>query len=95
MSDSQHLQKVQLDILNGVAPKLKTDGILVYSTCTILDEENKDVYTEFLRQNSNFRSVKVKTDKNLKLDRKTDYLEIFPDDFDSDGFFISAFQKVK
>lgn len=95
LSDSQHLQKVQLDILNGVAPKLKTDGILVYSTCTILDEENKDVYTEFLRQNSNFRSVKVKTDKNLKLDRKTDYLEIFPDDFDSDGFFISAFQKVK
>lgn len=95
LSDSQHLQKVQLDILNGVAPKLQTDGILVYSTCTILDEENKDVYTEFLRQNSNFRSVKVKTDKNLKLDRKTDYLEIFPDDFDSDGFFISAFQKVK
>ncbi|GAK46922.1 tRNA and rRNA cytosine-C5-methylase [Secundilactobacillus oryzae JCM 18671] len=94
LTDSEHLQQIQLKILQAVAPKVKKAGILVYSTCTILNEENQAVVDQFLDNHPDFKSVKIQTKLNLKQDRESDYLEIFPDDYDSDGFFISGFQRL-
>jgi len=91
--DSQHLQKIQLAILDAVSPKLKRDGLLVYSTCTILDTENNDVIAQFLATHPNFESVRVTTRRGVKDDRTTDTLSIYPDDFDTDGFFVSALRR--
>ncbi len=44
----------QLMILNSAKTALKTDGIMVYSTCTFSYEENEGVITEFLRENPDF-----------------------------------------
>ncbi|NLR31305.1 16S rRNA (cytosine(967)-C(5))-methyltransferase RsmB [Levilactobacillus tujiorum] len=93
--DIQQLQRVQLDILDAVSEKLKPNGILVYSTCTILDTENADVAAKFLADHPDFESMRVETQLNVKDDRTTDTLAIYPDDFDSDGFFVSAFRKKK
>jgi 16S rRNA (cytosine967-C5)-methyltransferase len=93
--DIQQLQRVQLDILATVSEKLKPNGILVYSTCTILDTENADVAAKFLAAHPDFESMRVKTALDVKADRTTDTLNIYPDDFDSDGFFVSAFRKKK
>jgi len=93
--DIQQLQKVQLGILDVVSQKLKPNGILVYSTCTILDTENADVAAKFLAAHPDFESMRVTTKLNVKGDRDTDTLNIYPDDFDSDGFFVSAFRKKK
>jgi len=93
--DIQQLQKVQLGILDAVSEKLKPNGILVYSTCTILDTENADVAAKFLAAHPDFESVRVETQLKVKDDRSTDTLAIYPDDFDSDGFFVSAFRKKK
>jgi len=93
--DIQQLQKVQLGILDAVSEKLKPNGILVYSTCTILDTENADVAAKFLEAHPDFESVRVETQLKVKDDRSTDTLAIYPDDFDSDGFFVSAFRKKK
>lgn len=91
--DSQHLQTIQLAILDAVSRKLKRNGLLVYSTCTILDTENADVVAQFLATHDNFESVRVTTTKNVKADRDTDTLAIYPDDFDTDGFFVSALRR--
>ncbi|MGO3549153.1 MAG: 16S rRNA (cytosine(967)-C(5))-methyltransferase RsmB, partial [Paucilactobacillus nenjiangensis] len=48
LSDSYNLQKIQLEILAVVAPKIKKNGIITYSTCTILRQENDDVVNQFL-----------------------------------------------
>lgn len=93
--DIQQLQKVQLGILDVVSHKLKPNGILVYSTCTILDTENSDVAAKFLADHPDFESMRVATTLKVKDDRTTDTLNIYPDDFDSDGFFVSAFRKKK
>lgn len=93
--DIQQLQKVQLGILDAVSEKVKPDGILVYSTCTILDTENADVAAKFLADHPEFESMRVDTQLKIKDDRSTDTLAIYPDDFDSDGFFVSAFRKKK
>lgn len=91
--DSQHLQKIQLAILDAVSKKLKPQGLLVYSTCTILDTENADVVASFLQTHPNFEAVRVTTTRNVKANRTTDTLSIYPDDFDTDGFFVSALRR--
>ncbi|GAY80483.1 ribosomal RNA small subunit methyltransferase B [Apilactobacillus micheneri] len=86
LSDVNHLSNIQLDILNSVAPKLRSGGKLVYSTCTILNQENSDVIDKFLSLNSDFELVNTKTLLDLKNNDK--YLKIYPDDYESDGFFV-------
>ncbi|HAT53939.1 MAG TPA: 16S rRNA (cytosine(967)-C(5))-methyltransferase RsmB, partial [Lactobacillus sp.] len=93
LADSQQLQKIQLSILDAVAPTLKKNGILVYSTCTILKQENDDVATAFIKQHPDFDLVRVATTRDLKPKRSTAWLTIYPDDYGSDGFFVCAFKK--
>ncbi len=95
LKDVTSLAKIQLDILNAVAQKVKINGIITYSTCTILNQENRDVVKAFLAEHPDFESQRVETARDLKADRTTDYLEIYPDDFDSDGFFIGQFKRVR
>ncbi|MBY7147557.1 methyltransferase domain-containing protein, partial [Levilactobacillus brevis] len=64
--DIQQLQRVQLDILNAVSKKLKPNGILVYSTCTILDTENDEVVAQFLATHPEFSPMRVTTAQNIK-----------------------------
>jgi 16S rRNA (cytosine967-C5)-methyltransferase len=49
------LSKLQLEILSAAAKRLRSGGILVYSTCSLESEENSDVVREFLKQNPKFR----------------------------------------
>jgi 16S rRNA (cytosine967-C5)-methyltransferase len=49
------LQQTQLDLLKLAATKLKTGGVLIYSTCSLEREENSEVVKEFLRGHKNFK----------------------------------------
>lgn len=95
LKDVTDLSKIQSEILDAVAPKLKVNGQLVYSTCTILNQENSKVVKQFLETHPNFESIKVKTKNNLKPNENSDYLKVFPDDYGSDGFYIAGFKRVK
>lgn len=53
--DIQEMCKVQKKILNAASKYVKTGGTLIYSTCTILKEENQMQIEEFLRENTNFK----------------------------------------
>ncbi len=54
------LPKLQQEILFGASKALKSGGILVYSTCTILRRENEDVIEKFLTENKNFELLETK-----------------------------------
>lgn len=95
LQDVASLAKVQLSILNAVASKVKINGIITYSTCTILNQENRDVVAAFLKAHPEFESHRVETNHQLKANRQSDYLEIYPDDYDSDGFFVSQLKRVR
>ncbi|HUZ07996.1 MAG TPA: 16S rRNA (cytosine(967)-C(5))-methyltransferase RsmB [Candidatus Paceibacterota bacterium] len=49
------LRQTQLDLIKLAATKLKSGGVLIYSTCSLEPEENSEVSGEFLREHKNFK----------------------------------------
>ncbi|KZK05496.1 16S rRNA (cytosine(9 67)-C(5))-methyltransferase [Lactococcus cremoris] len=91
-SDFIDLQKIQLEILNSASKSLKKSGIMVYSTCTIFDEENFDVVRQFLESHSNFEQVEISNEKPEVIKERC--LFITPEMYHTDGFFIAKFKKI-
>lgn len=52
--DIEQLVKIQRDILENSSKYVKSGGVLVYSTCTILKEENQEQVQKFLENNTDF-----------------------------------------
>ncbi len=52
--DIEELSKIQEKILENAARYVKPNGTLVYSTCTILKEENQEQIRKFLEKNQEF-----------------------------------------
>lgn len=94
-ADPLHLQQIQLEILASVAPLLKIGGRMTYSTCTMVQEENQAVVANFLAAHPDFVQVAVPTDKPLEKAHHAPALQLFPDDYGTDGFFIASFKRTK
>ena len=90
ISDIMNLQSTQMKILSSVTPYLKNGGLLMYSTCTIFKEETSKVVFELLKEQSDFNLVVLK--KNPKINNES-MLQLYPDDFLTDGFFMALMQK--
>jgi 16S rRNA (cytosine967-C5)-methyltransferase len=54
-AEISRLQQAQLALLEQAAPKLKPDGVLVYSTCSLEPEENSEVVKGFLHKHEEFK----------------------------------------
>ena len=50
----QALCRTQKDILDAVAPMVKVGGTLVYSTCSILPQENEEQIRAFLERHPEY-----------------------------------------
>ncbi|WP_068672442.1 16S rRNA (cytosine(967)-C(5))-methyltransferase RsmB [Oceanobacillus sp. Castelsardo] len=98
--DISNLSKVQLEILNSVSPLLKTGGLLIYSTCTVDTSENENVVQAFLKSHSNFKvdetffSDLPNETKGLTGISKYGF-QLFPQDFQTDGFFLTRLKKIQ
>lgn len=95
LSDSYALQKIQLAILEAVAPKLKVGGRLVYGTCTLLKIENDDVIAAFIAQHPEYRLVPTHLEKELPVQDDQGLVHILPDQYQTDGFFIATLERIK
>jgi 16S rRNA (cytosine967-C5)-methyltransferase len=73
------LQQTQLDLLKQAAPKVRSGGVLIYSTCSLEPEENSSVVQEFL-----------KADKTFELERER---ELLPFKDQVDGAFVARLLK--
>jgi 16S rRNA (cytosine967-C5)-methyltransferase len=52
--DLPNYQKTQLELLQKAASLLRPQGILIYATCSLEEEENEEVIKYFLAANTNF-----------------------------------------
>ncbi len=91
------IARVQKKLIESAFYALKPGGTLVYSTCTLTPLENQQVCQHLLTlfpeniEIISLRNLFPDADKAL-----TDegYLHIWPQTFDSEGFFIAKFKKV-
>ncbi|WP_281164859.1 16S rRNA (cytosine(967)-C(5))-methyltransferase RsmB [Liquorilactobacillus sicerae] len=79
LQDVNTLSTLQLNLLENLAPLVKLHGKITYSTCTIMQAENQQVIKSFLKKHPQF---------SLQDPRKIGRI-IFPDDYETDGFFIA------
>jgi 16S rRNA (cytosine967-C5)-methyltransferase len=94
--DIFQLSNIQRDLLESVSSLVKKGGVLVYSTCTVDREENENTVVDFLKHHPDFEG-----DTNFK-DRMPEAvsplimgfdLQVLPQDFGSDGFYIACLRK--
>lgn len=76
------LLPLQQKILECAARYVKPDGILIYSTCSILKRENEAQVAEFLRNH-----------KDFSLRREESPMTILPQTYGTDGFFIAKMKR--
>lgn len=91
------LATTQRQILENAAKYLKVGGAMVYSTCTLFEEENENVVHDFLEKDVDFVLEHIngleKIDGGKYLDNKG-MIQILPHD-EYDGFFIAKIRRVK
>ena len=101
--DIKEITKTQKQILETCSQYLKKGGVLVYSTCSILKEENEDIIGEFLKKHKDFKIEKLNIEKNKriinqeffkKFNRNNEYLQVYQNE-KTDGFFICKLVKYK
>ena len=81
-----NLPKIQRQILENAAIYVRPGGTLVYSTCTVLPEENEDIIRAFLSIHSEFELTPFELPQPIG---KTDgQLTLWPQRYGTDGFYI-------
>ncbi|WLD95105.1 16S rRNA (cytosine(967)-C(5))-methyltransferase RsmB [Alkalihalobacillus sp. AL-G] len=97
--DIERIQSVQAELLDSVSRLLKPGGLLVYSTCTIEKEENRQQIDRFLINHPEFEWDTTFKDRMPEKvypfvsDSQGD-LQLLPQYFDSDGFYIACLRKT-
>ena len=90
-ADFDQLQEIQLAILDSVCQSLKKGGIITYSTCTIVRNENQDVIAKFLDRHPNFEPVALTHECSDIV--QNGCIVITPEQYLTDGFFISQVRR--
>ncbi|MBR2381556.1 MAG: 16S rRNA (cytosine(967)-C(5))-methyltransferase RsmB [Clostridia bacterium] len=86
VKESENLPKIQYDILENVQNYLKVGGTLVYSTCTILPDENENNIKKFLEDHKNFELAPFSVGD---LEVESGMITLLPHTYHTDGFFIA------
>lgn len=81
---------LQIKLLNTLWQTLKTDGLLVYVTCSILKQENMDLIRKFITDNDDCEIDPIKVEWGLD----TGYgRQILTGQENMDGFFYACLKK--
>ena len=92
------ISDMQLTLIESAFHALKPGGVLIYSTCTLSHEENQDVLHQLKAKHPT--KVKYLSLENLFEDASNalteeGFLHIWPQIYDSEGFFVAALQKTE
>lgn len=93
--DIEALADIQRQILKVVSAYVKKGGRLLFSTCTIAAKENEE-NVAWIEKNLPFHLVSIEENLPDSLKGKTGdkgYLQVLPQMAQTDGFFISCFEK--
>lgn len=88
------LPETQLAILNGLSACVRPGGTLLYSTCTVVREENEAVVERFLAESPQFERAPLELPPpfgTVDCGERT----VWPFEYDTDGFFLCRMVRKK
>jgi 16S rRNA (cytosine967-C5)-methyltransferase len=83
--------RLQYRLLSGLWPLLKAGGILVYSTCSVLSDENSKQISRFIENHGDAQPAPPEVDYGRESGCGR---QIFPGESDMDGFFYARIRKL-
>lgn len=93
LEDSASMPAIQAAILENLSQYVKPGGVIVYSTCTVLERENENVVKAFLSTHTEFSAESFTLPNG---ETATDgYTTFWPDIHGTDGFFVSKLRRNK
>ncbi|MBP5427128.1 MAG: 16S rRNA (cytosine(967)-C(5))-methyltransferase RsmB [Clostridiales bacterium] len=98
ISDIDNISTLQYKILCSASKYVKVGGSIVYSTCTVMREENIEVVNKFLKEHGDFEIEDITgfiPDSINSSTAKDGYMEFYPNIQGTDGFFVAKMKKIK
>lgn len=92
-SKLEGLGEIQLAILNNVSQNVKVGGELIYSTCTIIKEENEDVVNNFLFAHPEYICEAFILPNGRAVD--SGMYTFWPNIDGTDGFFVCKLRRTQ
>ena len=89
----KELPALQLAILRNQAGYVKPGGVLLYSTCTLVRQENEGVVEAFLKENPDFVLEPLPLPAVFP-ENTSGMLALVPGQYDTDGFFICRMRRM-
>lgn len=90
--DVAGLPEVQSAILENVSAYVKSGGVLLYSTCTVLPEENERVTDAFLARHGEFLRESFTLPEPIG-EAGSGQLTLWPQKYGTDGFYICRMRR--
>lgn len=92
INETEKLPELQLQILNNLAEYVKPGGVVLYSTCTLLERENEGVIQSFLNSHSDFEPEGFLLPGPVG-EVATGMVTLWPHIHGTDGFFICKLRR--
>ena len=86
------LPAIQRSILDNASAYVKPGGVLLYSTCTLLERENEDVVNGFLEKHPDFTLEKLELPAPIGRVEEG-HVTLWPHIHGTDGFFIAKLRR--
>ncbi|MDO8785570.1 MAG: 16S rRNA (cytosine(967)-C(5))-methyltransferase RsmB [Syntrophales bacterium] len=93
--DIKDLASLQKILLKNAAACVKDGGHLIYSTCTLMPEENEDIVEDFLRHNECFRRMQPPGVVSGQMLDDKGFFRTDPHHHGTDGFFAAVLAKKR
>lgn len=90
-SDIDKLCAIQLGLLSAAWALLEQGGDILYSTCSVLPEENEGVIGKFIHQRQDVQILPIQVDGGINLNTG---LQLLPVSGAHDGFYFAHLRKV-
>jgi 16S rRNA (cytosine967-C5)-methyltransferase len=94
--DVRSLAKLQYELLTTAVQMVRKGGIIVYSTCTVLEEENEKLLDAFVRESNNvveWDAIESDLPPSVRKYATDHGLTLTPDLFETDGFYMARLRK--
>lgn len=107
--DISHFANMQYNILCQASQYVKEGGVLMYTTCTLLLEENDDIISKFLNTHRNYEiePIHIGEEYQNSVEKKEIYnalgqkrrivgsVQLYPEIHNTDGFYICKMLKKR